>query len=88
MRVLNHVYWPHCVEVKHREKVTPTSSQKWNESLPRLTVNDERVNWCHANVGQFRVNWMYVTQVSRLQFYFKEEKDATMFALRWIESNN
>ncbi len=49
----------------------------------------EMVVWCHGNVGDGgyigRKNdaWILITAFGKSSWLFKNQKDATMFALRW-----
>lgn len=40
--------------------------------------------WLGAQLGTFRGRWHVVYQHNKTYFYFKEGKDATMFALKWL----
>ena len=68
MRVLKKEYWPY--------KVTYT------------TVQDDEVvavdNWMHDNIGKCRELWNAVYFNNKTDYYFKNEKDATFFSLRWL----
>lgn len=45
-----------------------------------LTENwSKRYDWCVATFGNFD-NWMYGATC----FYFKHEKDAVLYSLRWL----
>jgi hypothetical protein len=39
--------------------------------------------WLGAQLGTFKGRWNVVYQFNKTDFYFREGKDATMFALRW-----
>ena len=68
MRHLKREIWPHCVTVDVDDTRMKMDS-----------VND----WLATNVGWFRTHWHAVYKYDRTDFYFKQQADATMFALRW-----
>lgn len=39
--------------------------------------------WTGLNMGPFKQRWNVVYHYEKYDFYFKDGKDATMFALRW-----
>lgn len=39
--------------------------------------------WLGEKLGTFKGRWNVVYQHNKTYFYFKDGKDATMFALRW-----
>lgn len=68
MRELNKALWPH--------KITLKTDEDFN-TLPIET-------WAEEKFGKFRKQWNVVYRVNRIDYYFKNAKDATMFALRWV----
>lgn len=60
-------------------------------------LNDSMIEWCEINIGKNQPgNWVYAnpgnwhernwaisSTFGNTTFYFKNEKDATMFMLKW-----
>ena len=40
--------------------------------------------WLDKNLGVFRGKWNAVYHYNKTDFYFRDEKDALMFMLRWV----
>lgn len=40
-------------------------------------------NWLGKNMGAFKGRWNQVPCIKGVHYYFRNSKDATMFALRW-----
>jgi hypothetical protein len=58
--------------------------------VPRLSVKQEKLNerqqWCLDNIGYDGIHWWSrnaIGDYNSIAYYFVDEKDATMFALRW-----
>ncbi len=55
-----------------------------------LDVDDTKMKidsvelWLDQRVGGFKIKWNAVYKHDNTDYYFKEGKDATMFALRWL----
>jgi hypothetical protein len=69
MRELKRDLWPHKVTINLK---------------PGLTL-DEVDSWLTSRFGGFKKGWNYniVDYYGGVDFYFKQEQDATLFALRW-----
>ena len=57
----------------------------------RVVVNNDTKNditpmelWLGEQLGTFKGRWNVVYQYNETHFYFKQGKDATFFALRWL----
>jgi hypothetical protein len=68
MRVLKKELWPHKVAV--------------NVDDTTMKI-DEIELWLGKTCGVFRDQWNAVYQHNRTDYYFRQGRDATMFALRW-----
>ena len=68
MRVLKKKLWPYKVEVKGVE---------FSTSVTEIEL------WLGEQLGTFRGRWNVVYKSNHTYFYFRESRDATMFALRW-----
>lgn len=53
-------------------------------------------DWCEANIGKFNDTWYklgidpaasFIYGVTRSVWYFKHERDAVLFSLRWAGNN-
>lgn len=67
MRILKKTLWPYMVTV---------NSDNWSDITP---VEE----WLAEQVGAFHYQWNVVYNFNRTDFYFKNNQDATFFALRW-----
>lgn len=69
MRRLNKQHWPHKVVYNGTDG---------NDTPIAL--------WLEANVGRFRDRWysIYGFRDDPDQYYFADERDATLFILRWL----
>lgn len=67
MRILKKEIWPHKV------KVNPENT----EDVTAIEI------WLGKMLGTFRGRWNVVYQHNYTEFYFKQEGDAVMFALKW-----
>ena len=47
------------------------------ESITKMEI------WLGKQLGTFKGRWNVVYQYNRTDFYFKDQGDATLFALRW-----
>lgn len=45
---------------------------------------DELELWLGNHVGGFKIKWNAVYKYNGTDYYFKDSKDATMFALKWV----
>lgn len=57
----------------------------WPASINIKSANrqDEIEEWLGKNFGAFKDRWNYVPRYNGIDYYFRNNKDATMFALRW-----
>ena len=46
---------------------------------------DEIIFWLDARVGEFGVDWHRVEGFVNTDYYFRNQADATMFALKWSQ---
>lgn len=67
MRELKRDLWPVKVTIQH-----PTEH----------SVTDMEV-WMGKQFGTFKGRWNFVWNYNKLDVYFRNEQDATMFSLRW-----
>jgi hypothetical protein len=68
MRELKRDLWPHKVVIKDRDRQAITEMEVW------LT----------QKLGAFHYHWTIVHFIGgKADFYFKQEQDATLFALKW-----
>ena len=67
MRVLKKEVWPHSIKIKE------------------LTDDDvyDIENWLGEKLGTFKGRWNVVYEYNHTDFYFKEQGDAVIFALKW-----
>lgn len=57
----------------------------------RISLNSELKNdillpielWLGEHLGKFQIRWNVVYNYNGTDFYFKNQEDATLFALRW-----
>ena len=68
MRVLKKELWPHKVELD------------LDQTQPEIA---EVETWLGKHHGAFKTRWNVVYRWDHTVFYFREGRDATMFALRW-----
>jgi len=68
MRVLRKELWPYKVKVNDKEFTT---------SITEMEI------WLGEQLGTFKGRWNVVYQYNQTDFYFREGRDATLFALRW-----
>ena len=69
MRILKKELWPHKIELD----VSDDTGDK---------IYDIEI-WLGENLGSFKGQWNAVYKHNGTDFYFREGRDATMFALRW-----
>lgn len=60
----------------------------WPAKIPvPMTIDNgghyEIENWLGENMGPFKGRWNQVPTMKGVDYYFRNSKDATMFALRW-----
>ena len=67
MRELKKVFWPHKISVTVIEDPNPDAIEIW----------------LGQNMGQFRGRWNAVYYHDHTDYYFRDARDATVFALRW-----
>jgi len=41
-------------------------------------------HWLTQNISSFKYRWNAVSNDTRLDYYFRNSKDASMFSLRWL----
>ena len=68
MRALKKELWPYCVS--------------FDVEQTQYTMYDVET-WLGENMGAFRGRWNAVYRHDGTDFYFRQGKDATLFALRW-----
>jgi hypothetical protein len=68
MRHLKKDLWPHCVDIDY----------EYGDG--KLTTI---VPWLDETVGKRTERWYVVYRARTARYYFREEKDAAFFALRW-----
>ena len=68
MRILKKELWPHCVNLD----VDDTGIKIDNVEI-----------WLGKHLGSFKDQWNAVYHHNSTDFYFKEGKDATLFALKF-----
>lgn len=67
MRELKKEFWPFKVKLN-------------SDNLQDITPIEI---WLGEKLGTFKGRWNVVYQYNETHFYFRQGKDATMFALRW-----
>lgn len=67
MRELKKELWPHKVVL----------NSDWKDEITKVEI------WLGQQLGTFKGRWTVVYQYNRTDFYFRNEQDATLFALRW-----
>jgi hypothetical protein len=68
MRELKRDLWPHKVVIKDRDQQAITEMKVWLEQ----------------KLGVSHYQWTSVYYIGgKADFYFKQEKDATLFAIKW-----
>jgi hypothetical protein len=70
VRKLKRELWPHMV------KLEKTDSEQHNVTEMEL--------WLGETLGTFRGRWNVVYNHNSTDFYFKNERDTILFALRWL----
>lgn len=68
MRVLKKELWPAKIKIK-----LPDSHVR------HISIED----WLGENMGAFKGRWNMVPRYDSVDYYFRNSKDATMFALKW-----
>jgi hypothetical protein len=68
MRVLRKELWPYKVKVNDKEFTT---------SITEMEI------WLGEQLGTFKGRWNVVYHYNQTDFYFREGRDATLFALKW-----
>lgn len=68
MRILKKELWPYKVKVNENEFTT---------SITEMEI------WLGEKLGTFKGRWHIVYQHKHTDFYFKEQGDAVIFALKW-----
>lgn len=72
MRELKKELWPYQVRVE-----LPEPSDYYDS-------DDDMESWLRQQIGDFKVRWIVVYGMINNVYYFREEPDAMMFALRWV----
>lgn len=67
MRHLKKELWPYCV---------PVNSDRLDDITP-VEI------WLGSQLGTFKNRWNVVYQYNRTDFYFRNQADAVLFALKW-----
>jgi hypothetical protein len=68
-------------------KVIAPKAVSFRDPLISLTEvkRSDRVNWCVENIGREEVDWRLGETLPRAkEFLFLREKDAVLFALKWL----
>jgi len=68
MRQLKRELWPHCVPLDIGAR-----------DIDIIEIE----NWLGETLGRFKDQWNCVYRHNSTDFYFRQGRDATMFALRW-----
>lgn len=68
MRVLKKEIWPYCI---------PVDVEETHGSMYEIEI------WLGETLGSFKDRWNAVYKSNGTDFYFRQGRDATMFALRW-----
>ena len=65
--------------------ITPTQFHPYSVSINVWNKNSEIFNWLELNYGPSGLynNWDWAGMNTDRIFYFKNEKDKTLFLLRW-----
>jgi hypothetical protein len=69
MRQLNKEIWPYKVSI--------------NESTNRFRII-EIETWLKETLNEYGSKWTPVYHISATDYYFREEKNAVWFALKWL----
>lgn len=67
MRHLKKELWPYCVPV----------NSDWKKDITPIEI------WLGSQLGTFKNRWNVVYQYNRTDFYFRNQADAVLFALKW-----
>ena len=67
MRILRKELWPYRVRIN-------------SDTLSDITPLE---TWLGERLGHFKGEWNVVYQYNHTDFYFKQQGNATMFALKW-----
>ena len=67
MRQLRKELWPYRVRIN-------------SDTVSDITLLE---TWLGERLGQFKGEWNVVYQYNHTDFYFKQQGNATMFALKW-----
>jgi len=67
MRQLKKEIWPFRIKV----------GSDWKKDITPIEI------WLGKELGTFKGRWNVVYQHNETHFYFRNQRDATMFALRW-----
>ena len=51
-----------------------------NDTETISIIDEEVFNWLEDNISDYQTRWIY----DGYEFMFKNEQDATLFALRWV----
>lgn len=68
MRTLKKALWPHIITIGQDESTVKVC---------------EIETWLGKQLGCFKGRWNVVYQYNKTDFYFRQGRDATLFALRW-----
>ncbi len=68
MRVLNKKYWPHMIVI--------------DKPSDQLNLTEMEI-WLGSQFKTYHKRWYIIQGSSKTEFYFKTEKDANWFVLRW-----
>ena len=69
-------------------RIDPCLADTWHSiiNIPYDNWNTEMVNWCHANLGTIRVDWIWhsASVYNGGSIYVKNDQQCTLFKLRWM----
>jgi hypothetical protein len=68
MRDLKREFWPHKVKV---------GEDQFSNSITEIEL------WLGKQLGTFKGRWNVVYHYDKTYFYFREQQDAVLFALKW-----
>jgi hypothetical protein len=57
----------------------------WPYKVTVENYTNELETWLGENMGAFREKWNAVYEHDRSDYYFREQQDATWFALKWTQ---
>ena len=55
----------------------------WPICITMHQYNHDIEHWLESSMGKFRDRWNAVYYDNKTEYYFKNEQDSVLFALRW-----